>query len=103
MTTPVERTLAQAALGEIPVITSNLAQDGVFYFITNGLSLDTGTLVMGTRNWTEEERLDELAKRIVRNGMTDVLEWCGKKVGPGVEDPYPYVTTAEMMAKWSIR
>lgn len=46
-------------------------------------------MFLGTGPWTEQDILKEQAQRIVRNGLADVLEWLGQKVGPPVDAPIP--------------
>lgn len=73
-----------------PIHMAPMLRDGAVVMTRNGIFIGVG-------EWTDEDRNRELARRIVRNGLADVLEWLGEKVGPAVDAPMPAFTGHEVL------
>ena len=58
-----------------------------------------GRVLIGTRTWEPVEQAGELARRIVRHGLADVLAGLGESVGPSPADPIPASTGREVLAR----
>ena len=69
--------LAQAAgpFGEIRVIENPRLRNGTGYLVD-------GTILLGTRPWTELEKAGYAAKVIVNHGLADVVRWLGEPLLP---------------------
>lgn len=64
-----------AAIAGIPIVMSPHMRDGEVYLIDR-------KMFIGTYPKTPVQLAGEEGRWLVRNGLADVLEWLGEKVGP---------------------
>lgn len=90
----------------IPILTSTAIPDGRLMFIDDGTIsplTHSAAILVGKGEWTEADRVKEMATRIVRNGLAQWVRYIGQDVGPAVDDPIPYKTHVQVISAFKAK